>query len=111
MNNRDRNIIIKILEEIEYLELHSVDVSFEDFISNETLKRAFSMTLINIGEKARLLSEEFRESVPDIPYNEIIATRNIAAHGYEALNFNYIWDTIKADIPVLKEKISVLIKD
>lgn len=63
------------------------------------------MTLINIGELARLLSDKLKNSEKDIPFNEIIATRNIAAHGYFALNFEYVWDTIKVDIPDLKTKL------
>lgn len=110
MDNRDNKILHSVLEEIHYLELSVGNIKYDAFMKNETLRRAVAMTLINIGESARLLSEEIKAKNPDIPFNEIIATRNIAAHGYQALNFNYIWDTLKTDIPDLKNKINAIVK-
>jgi uncharacterized protein with HEPN domain len=103
-SDNDRKILEKILEEIQYLEVSIKDMTFEKFDSDETLKRATAMTLINIGELARLLSEEFKENTKNIPFKEIIATRNIAAHGYKTLRFDDIFKTITTDIPDLKKK-------
>ncbi|MDR1092907.1 MAG: DUF86 domain-containing protein [Clostridiales bacterium] len=109
MNNRDARALQKILDEIRYLETSAAGVSFDAFMGNETLRRAVAMTLINIGELARLLSEELKAGNPDIPFNEIIATRNIAAHGYKTLRFDDIWNTVATDIPDLKRKIASIL--
>ena len=55
----------------------------KDFLTNEMLKRAVSMALINIGESVKKLSEELKQMNQTIPWNEIIGLRNIAAHGYQ----------------------------
>ena len=109
MVKKDKIALQKILKEIEFLETDTKGVTLETFISNERLKRSVSMTLINIGELIHILSKEFKESEKNIPFNEIQATRNIAAHGYHALNFIYIWNTVKIDIPELKIKIEKLL--
>ena len=103
MNNRDKKVLVKILDEIDIIISSTSDISLVAFLDNETLKRAMAMTLINIGELARLLSEDFKMSAPSIPFREIIATRNVAAHGYLTLKFEDIWSTIKEDIPFLRE--------
>ena len=106
MDNRDIQVLRKILEEIDFIKAAVGGIDFKSFNADEEKKRAVAMTLINVGELVRLLSEDLKKSARDIPFKEIMATRNIAAHGYYALNFNYVWDTVKTDIPELKEKIS-----
>jgi uncharacterized protein with HEPN domain len=86
MKHRDSRVLEKILDEIEFLETATNGVTYEQFIDDEEKKRAVAMTLINIGETVRLLSDEFRDANPHIPYREITATRNVAAHGYQTLN-------------------------
>ena len=109
MTNRDKTVLLKLLDEISYLERSIADLTVELFVADETLKRAACMTLINIGELARLLSEEVKAEAEDIPFNEIIATRNVAAHGYQTLRFDDVWSTIQMDIPDLKKKIIKLL--
>jgi len=109
MSDRDRKVLQKILKEISFFE-KDVNIAFDEFINNEILKRATAMTLINIGELARLLSDECKKSMPDIPFDAIIATRNVAAHGYNELRFDNIWQTIQIHIPEFKKKISGVLK-
>ena len=108
MTKRDKIVLLKILEEIRYLETLTASLTFDVFMSDETIKRAACMTLINVGELARFLSEELKATAKDIPFNEIVATRNVAAHGYQTLRFDDIWNTLEADIPDLKGKIAML---
>ena len=99
-----------MLDEISFLQTATKNISYESFIADEEKKRAISMTLINIGELARVLTDDLKNKATDIPFKEITATRNIAAHGYHALNFDYIWDTVKTDIPDLEKKVKALLK-
>ncbi len=50
MNNRDRQILDKILKEIDVATDMVNGVSENSFLDDEKLKRAVCMTLINIGE-------------------------------------------------------------
>jgi uncharacterized protein with HEPN domain len=106
---RDRQALQKILKEIGFIQTAVNDISFDDFINDEKTKRAVAMTLINIGELTRLLSDEFKKSMPDIPFKAILALRNVAAHGYEVLRFDYVWEMVKTDIPELDEKIKKML--
>ena len=110
MTNRDKIILMKVVDEIHYLETSTSGFTFESFMADETLRRAACMTLINVGELCRLLSEEVKTNARDIPFNEIIATRNVAAHGYQTLRFDDVWNTIQTDVPDLKMKIAKLLE-
>ena len=105
MDENDFLVLHRILKEIEILQQATADVTFEKFYTDEVLKRAVAMAFLNIGEFANRLSANLRASAKDIPFKEIIATRNNAAHGYDGLRFDFIWKTIHEDIPILKEQI------
>jgi len=60
------------------------------------------MSLIVIGECANHLSEEFKEKHYGIEWIQIVAVRNIAAHGYWQLDIRQIWTAINEDLPALK---------
>ena len=50
MNHRDKQVLIKIVNEIIIVNDILQDKLFSEFNVNEMLKRAVCMTLINIGE-------------------------------------------------------------
>ena len=106
MKERDENILGKILDEIAMLEAYTAKLTRDEFMKDEIVKRATAMTLINIGELTNHLSKEFQKEYAKIPYRKIVDLRNVAAHGYHQLHFNFIWDTIKTDVPQLREAIN-----
>jgi len=60
MNSKERIIIIKIISEINVIGDMLHDYTEEAFLTDEKTQRAVCMTLINIGELAKSLSDEFR---------------------------------------------------
>jgi len=107
----DRNLSIlgKMLEEIDYITDYTDKITFEEYIAAEDKKRVIAMTLINIGELVRHLKKDFRKENSHMPFDNIIGLRDVAAHGYKALRFDQIWNTIKRDLPELKSQIKNLI--
>ena len=105
MVKRDGIFLEKILEEV----IVAVDLikglDYPAFENNEMAKRAVCMTLINIGELAKGLSSDFRQSNTDIPWRSIIGLRDIAAHKYKSLRMDFVWEVATQDIPMLQNQI------
>ena len=80
--------------------------SQDDFLKNEILKRPVCMTVINIGELVKGLSNESRLQYAKIPWKQIAGFRDIAAHKYAALNMKDVYTTVINDLPELKKDIS-----
>ena len=80
--------------------------SYTEFESNELLKRAICMTVINIGELVKNLSEDFKLSHRAIPWREIAGFRDIAAHKYQTLRMEDVYETVTTDFPMLFEQLS-----
>jgi uncharacterized protein with HEPN domain len=106
MNNRDFQIINKILKEIEVIEDLILGFDLDRFSSDERTKRAVCMTIINIGELTKSLTEDFRNSYNNVPWKSIAGMRDIAAHKYQTLKIGDVWVTIVNDIPKLKDQLN-----
>ena len=82
------------------VERFSID---EDKVQNDADMRAILAFFVQqIGETAGKLSIEFRNSHPQIEWNAIIGFRNHIAHAYGKVIPEILWDTVKNDIPELK---------
>ncbi|KPU45169.1 hypothetical protein OXPF_12960 [Oxobacter pfennigii] len=111
MNNRDFQIISKIFKEIEVVEDLIVGFNLEKFSSDERTKRAVCMTIINIGELTKSLTEDFKDAYNNIPWKSIAGMRDITAHKYQTLKVGDVWVTILNDIPKLKVQLNEILKD
>ncbi len=72
-------------------------------MEDEKLKRALCMTVINIGELVKNITEDTRRRYATIPWKAIAGMRDLAAHKYQTLRMEDVYVTIKTDFPELKE--------
>lgn len=110
MEHRDEVILRKVLSEIDIAENMMGDHSLAEFSENEMLKRAVCMTVINIGELVKNLSESFRRTHHDIPWKAIAGFRDIAAHKYQTLKMGDVYETVQTDFPVLQVQIKSILE-
>jgi uncharacterized protein with HEPN domain len=68
------------------------------------------MTLLNIGELVKALSDEIKSNNPAVSWRQIAGLRDLAAHKYHSLNMERIWITAKEDLPSLRQEIIRIIK-
>jgi uncharacterized protein with HEPN domain len=54
-----------------------------------------------IGEAATHIPDDVRNNFPNIPWRQIIATRNRLIHGYLGIDNDTLWNIIETDIPSL----------
>ena len=102
MQHRDRVIIQKVISEIDIGLDMLGDTALDDFLSDEMMKRAVGMTVINIGELVKNITQETRKEYPQIPWRSIAGMRDLAAHKYQTLRMEDVYQTAKADFPALK---------
>jgi len=109
MDRRDKTLLLKILDEANIIADLIEGYDCETFVADEKTKRAVSMTLINIGELVKLVSDKLKQDNPSIPWRSIAGLRDVAAHGYMTLRMEDIWETVSVDVPVLREQIGKMI--
>lgn len=111
MNNRDTQIIGKILAEISIAYELMDDVTEDVFMQDERTARAVCMTLINIGELVKNLTDELKREYPEIPWRAISGMRDVTAHKYQTLRKEDVYHTCEDDIPLFEQQLRELIGD
>ena len=64
-----------------------------------------------IGEAARGISQQFRQSHPDLPWKSMVGMRDRLIHGYFDINLDVVWETVTDDLPPLIEKLKKIVAD
>ena len=104
---KSNNVYLRqIIDYVEEAEKYVDKVSFSGFESNGMLQDAVIRKVELIGEAARKLSPLFWEKYRKVlPLAEAVSTRNRLIHEYDDIDLKIIWDTVKKDLPKLKNKI------
>ena len=110
MQHRDKIIIQKILSEIDIAFEMLGDCDELSFVNDEKLKRAVGMTVINIGELVKNVSDELRSENKGVPWKAIAGMRDIAAHKYQTLRMEDVYNTVRMDFPALRTMLSAIVE-
>lgn len=111
MRHRDKTILCKVISEINIARDMLGTATLEEFINDEKLKRAVSMTVINIGELIKNVTDDTRKEHPEVPWKAIAGMRDVAAHKYQTLRMEDVYNTACIDLPTLKVQLEKVIQN
>ena len=105
LSEKDEEALENIVKYCDSATLHLAKFgsTFEDFKENLIFQEACSFDALQIGEAANKLTNEYKNSHPDIPWYQIIALRNTVAHAYGHIDIETLWETIINDFPPLRD--------
>jgi uncharacterized protein with HEPN domain len=111
LSKRDIAILIKIVDEASALNriLNGLDES--GFLSNDVIVRASCMTLLNVGELIKNLSDDFRAKHKHVPWRDMAGFRDVAAHGYFTLRMEEVWIYASNEMPVFADQIKEILEN
>lgn len=115
MKPLDRNIsilehIVNYCDQIEET-IQRFGNSYEVFSNDKVYRNAAAMCVLQIGELAGKLTDNFRAEHPGAPWRQIKGMRNVVAHSYGTVDPETTWEILIDDIPKLKAYCIKIIKE
>jgi len=112
MSRRDNRITFQHM--LDYIE---EGISMADGRTRSELEsdRMFFLAMLKlveiVGEAATRITEAGREAHPDIPWRELVSTRNRLIHGYDTVDKNILWQIVTCDFPPLARRIREILAE
>jgi uncharacterized protein with HEPN domain len=98
-----------ILREAEYLIHCAEGMGKDEFMGDETLKRAFVRSLEVIGEAAKHLPADLRQTYGQVEWRAIAGMRDRLIHEYFGVDYDIVWDVVLNKIPPLWQDVKQII--
>ena len=100
-----------ILDECLYIRsVITDDMAVEQFLMDETLKRAVTRSLSIIGEATKKIPADVKYAWQSISWRQMAGMRDRLVHDYMGVNYLIVWDVAKNIIPDLTTQIEDVIK-
>jgi uncharacterized protein with HEPN domain len=98
---RDPQYLLDILEAAKKACSYVAGITKEVFLKDTLCQDAVIRRLEIIGEAARRLSPEARQTLPGLAWNAMIGMRNVLVHEYDDVDLHVVWETVQKDLPSL----------
>lgn len=77
----------------------------QGFVASRINYDATLRNLELIGEAATHVPDGAKQKAPDVPWRQVVATRNRLIHGYLGIDNDTLWSIIRDDVPALLENL------
>jgi uncharacterized protein with HEPN domain len=108
-SEKDRTRLRHMLDAALKIKEFTSGLSVASFRQDEKLQLAIIRLLEIAGEAANGISDPVKDKHPEIPWNQITATRNRLIHGYFDIDLDVVWKIVSEDIPPLVRSLQAII--
>ncbi|PZX59282.1 uncharacterized protein with HEPN domain [Algoriphagus ratkowskyi] len=98
-----------ISDECNYILSVSKELPFNDFIEDETLKRAIVRSLEIIGEATKKIPSDQKVKWNTIQWKNMAGMRDRLIHDCMGVNYSIDWDVVKNKIPDVHKQIQIIL--
>ena len=110
MKPEDPAYLHHMLDAITHIENFSRGITSASDLKDHPLERAgIERMLTIIGEAAKNISPQLRKEFPDIPWKATAGMRDKIMHHYFGVDYEAVFETIRVDLPVLKQGIGAIL--
>jgi uncharacterized protein with HEPN domain len=110
---RTADYLQHIRDAIDQIVSYTAGMDLAAFSADRKTQDAVIRNLEIVGEACNNIARHhpaFEAEHPEVPWRVAYEMRNALAHGYFTVDVGLVWQTVKADLPVLREQVVRLLK-
>lgn len=77
------------------------DLDLDAFLNDDDAQWYMFSQIVLIGEAANRIEREEQLQYPQIPWSAVISMRHRIVHGYDSIDWETVYSTVKEDLPEL----------
>ncbi len=108
---RDKNRLEHIIDHIDKVLDAAEGKNFAQFNADPILFGAIAYYTMVIGEAAYMLTKEFKDLHPCIPWRQIEGMRHHIVHGYAQIRKDMLWNVVLEDLRPLKTQVEKILSE
>jgi len=101
LNQHDIGILFLIIDHSKRIIEKTNGLTYEEFNNDRDIKELSAFHILQIGELAKKLSDDFISNYNVVPWKKIKGMRDRIVHSYETISFTRVWDVAINHIPEL----------
>ena len=105
-HSRDKGRLEDIKQYAQNVEIILDGITFDAFVQDIRVYYSVMKNIEVVGEAANMLTKDFKEQHPELPWRQIVKMRNVLVHGYAQVSNVDLWDTATNDIKVLLAQVN-----
>ena len=112
MDEKSAVVLRKIIRHIDSITAYCAGCPTRQAFESDPMRvEATVFNLMQIGELAKeALSDQVKAELTTVPWQQIYGLRNRIVHGYSGVNMQIVWDTVREDLPELREEITAYLE-
>ncbi len=111
MSISPHDLLCHIIDEMNFLVSEADSINKTSFLNDEKAKRAFARSFEIIGEAAKKVPNDFKQSHENIEWSAMARLRDKLIHHYFGVDYELVWNIVIEDIPPLRKKILKLLDE
>ena len=111
---RLHHYLADILQALQRIEKYVRDMQDEDFLVSDLVQDAVVRNFEVIGEASKHILQRFPDFVtahPELPLASAYEMRNFVAHGYQQVDYEVVWNTVKNELPALGQQVRACLQE
>ena len=102
MSKHDPRVTLRqIADYARYAQELCSGTSLDALLQDRRNALAFERIMEVLGEAAKRLPAKLRDRYPAVPWKLVVGMRDRVSHGYDAVDYQTLWDTVQQDVPLL----------
>lgn len=110
LNVKDKRVVECIIKHCLNIEEDVLNITEENFYNDRKTQNSVCFDILQIGELAKSLSDDFIVQYSSMPWKDIKGMKDWVIYGYQSIKMSRVWRTAIEDIKRLREYCEEIIK-